>query len=121
MRLFLDAHISGRRIAHALRALGHDVRAADEERELDGLDDEPLLALATQEARILVTANLQDFLPILNAWAESGRQHAGCILVASSIRHEHFGTIIDGIRQALAHVPQPADWMDRAYWLSKST
>jgi hypothetical protein len=43
-----------RRIATALRAQ-HDVRAADEERELDGFDDERLLALATEQGLIMVT------------------------------------------------------------------
>jgi hypothetical protein len=47
VRLFLDAHISGPRIAPALGEAGHDVRAADEERELDGLTDEDLLSIAT--------------------------------------------------------------------------
>jgi Domain of unknown function (DUF5615) len=53
VRLFLDAHVSARRIATALREQ-HDVRAADEERELDGSDDERLLALATEQGRIMV-------------------------------------------------------------------
>jgi hypothetical protein len=45
VRLLLDAHISGRRIATALRKRGRDVRAADEERDLDGMTDEALLEL----------------------------------------------------------------------------
>jgi len=49
VKLFLDAHISGTRIARALREAGHDVRAADEERELDGLTDEELLSIAAAE------------------------------------------------------------------------
>ena len=36
MRLFLDAHVSGRVIARSLRESGHDVRAANEELQLDG-------------------------------------------------------------------------------------
>lgn len=60
VRLFLDAHVSARRIATALREQ-HDVRAADEERELDGSDDERLLALAAEQGRIMVTFNFQDF------------------------------------------------------------
>jgi Domain of unknown function (DUF5615) len=55
MRLCLDAHVSARRIATALREQ-HDVRAADEERELDGSDDERLLARAGEQGRIMVTS-----------------------------------------------------------------
>ena len=61
MRVFLDAHISGRRIAQALRKAGHDVRAADEERGLDGATDDELLQLATDEGRIMITFNVADF------------------------------------------------------------
>ncbi len=121
MRLFLDAHVSGPRIGLALRALGYDVRAVDEERELDGLDDLDLLALATADQRILVTFNLKDFLPILRAWAERGQAHAGCILVASSLRHEDFGILIAGIRQALEAIPDHAAWSDRTHWLSRGS
>lgn len=46
MRLFLDAHISGPRIARALRERSHGVRAAEVERELDGLGDEQLLEIS---------------------------------------------------------------------------
>ena len=49
----LDAHISGRRIATAHRKRGHDVRAADEERDLDGMTDEALLELAAGDGRVM--------------------------------------------------------------------
>lgn len=76
MRLFLDAHISGRVIAAALRERGHDVRAADEERSLDGWDDARLLELAAGEDRIMVTFNVRDFPRIVGEWAAGGRHHA---------------------------------------------
>jgi predicted nuclease of predicted toxin-antitoxin system len=121
MRLLLDAHISGRRIARALREQGHDVRAADEERALDEVDDEALLALATADDRILVTANARDFLPLVTAWAEAGRQHAGVIVVARSIRQHQFGAIIVGVSEALTAIPDQAVWRDRVHWLSRHT
>lgn len=61
MKLFLDAHVSGRRIGHVLRQAGHDVRAADEERGLDGWTDEQLLELAASEGRVMVTFDVADF------------------------------------------------------------
>lgn len=121
MRLFLDAHVSGRRVARALRETGHDVRAADEEKDLEGLEDEDLLTLAARERRVLVTFDVKDFVPILREWAEGGRQHAGCILVASSIRHDHFGTIVSGIEDTLEEVPEQKNWLDRTYWLSRGS
>lgn len=66
MRLFLDAHVSGRRIAAGLREQGEDVRAADEERELDGSEDERPLELATAERRIRAAL---DARPDQDAWA----------------------------------------------------
>ena len=81
MKLFLDAHISARRIAAPLRDRGHNVRAADQERELDSLGDEDLLAIAASERRILVTFDVHDFPAITRRWAEAGRAHAGCAIV----------------------------------------
>ncbi|MBA3945099.1 MAG: DUF5615 family PIN-like protein [Herpetosiphonaceae bacterium] len=121
MRLLLDAHISGRRVAQALRDLGHDVRAADEERALDGMDDVDLLALAATDERIVVTFNVKDFLPIIRAWAEDNRSHAGCILIASSLRHHHFGLLIAGIHRLLVDLPEQAAWEDHVVWLAHPT
>lgn len=120
MRLLLDAHFSGRKIARALRVLGHDVRAVDEERDLDGLDDVELFRLAVEEHHVIVTANVKDFLPILREWAEGSHHHTGCILVSRSIRHEHFGAIIAGIQDALTERPAQEAWLDHVVWLSKS-
>jgi predicted nuclease of predicted toxin-antitoxin system len=55
VKLFLDAHISARRVAARLCEQGHDVRAADEERELDRVTDEDLLSIAAAEGRVFVT------------------------------------------------------------------
>lgn len=95
------------------------MRAADEEKDLEGLEDADLLVLASSEGRILVTFDVKDFVPILREWAEGGSKHEGCILVASSIRHEHFGAIVAGIETALEEVPEQKDWLDRTYWLSR--
>lgn len=99
MRLFLDAHVSARRIAAALRAQ-HDVRAADKERELDGCDDNRLLALATEEARMMVTFNVADFARIATEWAAASRSHAGCLLIVG-IDHREFGLTLRVINLSL--------------------
>lgn len=119
MRLLLDAHVSGRRIAVALRKRGHDVRAADEERGLDGWDDERLLALAATEARILVTFNIRDFARIARQWAELGRHHAGCAIFVR-VDHGEFGVILDRLSDELAARPDPQAWSDYTAFIGRN-
>ena len=94
-----------------MREAGHDVRAADAERELDGMTDEDLLTLATTEARIMMTFNVADFPDIVRRWAEDGRTHSGCAIVVG-IDHSEFGTIIRLISKMLANRPDPQRWHD---------
>lgn len=115
MRLFLDAHISGRRIAAALRERGHDVRAADEERELDGWEDERLLGLATIEQRIMVTFNIKDYARLAGEWAGAGTPHAGILLIVG-IDHAEFGLILSIIDHALQTRPEQEAWSGYAAW-----
>jgi hypothetical protein len=119
VRLFLDAHISGPRVAGALRDGGHDVRAADEERELDGFTDEQLLSLAADERRILVTFDVKDFPTIARRWAEAGRRHAGCAIVVG-IDHSEFGVILEVIKGALRAQPEQAEWGDLTLFLART-
>jgi hypothetical protein len=117
VRLFLDAHVSARRIATALRDQ-HDVRAADEERELDGWDDERLLELATEEDRIMVTFNVADFARITTEWAAASRSHAGCLLIVG-IDHAEFG-LIRVIEHAFSTRPDQESWIDYTAWGTRS-
>lgn len=111
MRLLLDAHISGPRIAEPLRERGHDVRSADEERGLDGWPDEELLGLAAQEGRILVTFDVKDFPGIVRRWSEAQRPHAGCMILVG-IDHSEFGNILRVIGRNLAARPEHPAWTD---------
>ena len=118
MGLFLDAHISGRRVATALRDRGHDVRAASEERELDGITDDDLLLLAASENRIMVTFNVADFPDIVGRWAEEGRAHAGCMIVVG-IDHSEFGRIVRALQRWLDARPDPDDWRDHTCFVAR--
>jgi Domain of unknown function (DUF5615) len=118
VRLLLDVHLSGRVFVPRLENLGHDVRAANEELVLARLPDEELLSVAATEGRILVTSNIKDFRPILVEWGDTGRQHAGCILITSRVRNEHFGRIIAGITAALDAMPEQEAWLDYVHYLS---
>lgn len=118
MRLLLDAHISGRAVGKELAEHGHDVRAMDSEIELEGLPDSEVLELALSEGRVLVSANVKDFDPLLTEWAGEGRSHAGMILVPPSVRNEAFGALVTGIEDVLESAGQE-HWIDRVEWLRK--
>jgi predicted nuclease of predicted toxin-antitoxin system len=118
LRLLLDAHVSGARIATALRERGHDVRAADEERELDGWADEALLALAAEEERVLVTFDVKDFPDIARRWAEAARPHAGCAIVVG-IDHSEFGTILRALDGLLEERSEQEDWREYTCFVSR--
>lgn len=94
------------------------MRAADEERELDGLTDEELLAMATAEERIFVTFDVNDFPVIARRWAEAGRAHAGCAIVVG-IDHGEFGVILDAIAREVASRPQQTDWANLTLFLAR--
>lgn len=111
MQLLLDAHVSGPNVGRRLERNGHDVRALDQEPDLEGLDDDDVLALATSEQRILVTHNVADFPRILREWAAAQRTHAGVILVYG-IDHSEFTLIIRGIERWLELRADQADWND---------
>jgi len=119
MRLLLDAHVSGRRVGGALRVQGQDVRALDEERQLEGLPDDEVLALATAEERILITHNIAHSPAILREWAEASRPHAGVILVYG-IDHSEFDLVEQGVRGLLDMRPSQEAWVDFPAILSRS-
>lgn len=118
MRLLLDAHVSGRRIAAALRERGHEVRAADEERELDGWEDERLLELATVEGRIMVTFNVKAFARLVSEWAGAGTRHAGCLMIVG-IDHSEFGLTLRVVHAALHARPDQESWAGHAAWSTR--
>jgi hypothetical protein len=120
VRLFLDAHISGPRLASALREHGHDVRAADEERDLDGATDEELLSLAAGEGRIFVTFDVKDFPVIARRWAEAGRKHAGCAIVVG-VDHGEFGAILETVGAQLRARPEQGGWTDLTLFVARAT
>ncbi len=115
MRLLLDAHVSGRRIARALREQGHEVRSADEERALDGWEDDRLLELAAREGRIMVTFNVKDFARLVSEWAGAGTHHAGCLMIVG-IDHGEFGLALRVIAAALEVRPDQGSWTDHSAW-----
>ncbi len=106
-------------MAAPLRDRGHDVRSADEERQLDGLADEQLLELAAAETRAMITFDVKDFALIARRWAEAGREHAGLGIVVG-IAHGEFGAILDVISRELSARPEQSDWADLTLFIARS-
>jgi hypothetical protein len=111
VRLLLDADLSPKRIGGSLVGAGHDVRAIAAERELEGLHDERVLELATEDGRVLVTRNSRHFVALTRTWAEAGREHAGVILIWS-FSHRQFAEISQGIDDLCKRRPEQAAWRD---------
>ncbi len=80
MRLLLDEMYPSS-IATALRKRGHDVVAVVERRELRGLRDSDVFAVAQDERRTVVTENVADFVPLANELDARGVAHHGVVLV----------------------------------------
>jgi hypothetical protein len=111
------AHL-GPRFARTLRERGYNVRAADDERQLDGLDDEQLLELAVEESRVMVTFDVKDFTVLARRWAEAGRSHAGLGIVVG-IDHSEFGTIVDALTHELKARPKQSQWTDLTLFIAR--
>lgn len=116
MRLMLDVHLSGPVVVGGLTERGHDVLAVDQSPELRELEDPDLLRLAWEEDRILVTANVGDFMEEVAAWAHAGESHAGLILVTYQVSRDRFGLLIRSTEALLEGTTQ-AQWRDRIRWL----
>lgn len=105
-------------IARQLRSRGLDVVGAVEMAELRALSDGEVLAHATESGRVLVSENVQDFLPLHAKLAEAGTGHAGLLLTT----HRRYPRTRQGIGvlvAALAAVcAQPeADLTNKVNWL----
>jgi hypothetical protein len=95
------------------------VRSLDQEPALEGLEDEQVLTLASEEGRILITHDVSDFPRILREWEAVGRSHAGVILVCG-IDHRESQLIIRGVERLLELRPDASSWVDLAAGLDRS-
>jgi len=80
--LLLDEMFSDT-IAQQLRAKGHDVQAVVADPSLVSLADDQILSRAAATGRVLVTANIKDFMPLDARYRAAGQTHAGLILVSA--------------------------------------
>lgn len=111
----LDAHLSGSKVGSALEDLGHDVKATE---RMERLSDEALLEMAAEQGRVLITHNVKDFARILGSRPPE-KSHPGLIFIPSSIRLNHFGTLISGIQETISGFSQE-QWVDKVAWTRRS-
>ena len=112
IRFFTDEDVYGS-VAAKLREKGFDAVSTPEVDRL-GENDEPQLAWAAQEGRVLLTFNVADFARLHDDWLNHSRHHAG--IVVSSQR-----PIGDLLRRvvALASVLGAEEMRDRLEYVSK--
>ena len=91
--------------------------ALDQDESLGRLADEEVLALAVEQARIVVTHNVRHFAPIVRNWLDAGRSHCGVILV--TLPHTEYGAILRRLADAFAAHPEQDEWVDRVEFLGR--
>jgi predicted nuclease of predicted toxin-antitoxin system len=110
-RLLLDEMLSPK-IGTGLEDRGHDVDAVTQRPDLMALhDDEPILAAAAAEGRILVTTNIGDFAVLDARWAAEGRTHAGIVFVTTSAfpqDRSFIGNVVKALHATAAEAALPA-------------
>ena len=95
MKVYLDEDLSPT-IAALLRKKGVDATTAYEAGNVQ-LDDRAQLAHATRDGRVVVTANVVDFIELAHEAVATNTEHAGIILVPASFRGDEFQAIADAV------------------------
>ncbi len=120
MKLLLDEMLD-RAIAAQLRQRGHDVVAIQERPLWWGMPDEVVLAdIAFVEQRVLVTDNVQHFLPLHATMVGRGDHHAGLLLASPSKypRAKRFlGRWVGALDEFLTTLPAGPELLDSYAWL----
>lgn len=89
--LYTDEDITSD-LAPALRWRGYIAESADEAHNLM-LSDEEQLRYATYRGMTIITYNAQDFIPLAQAWASMGLEHAG-IIISEQFDRRRFGELL---------------------------
>ncbi len=111
MRLLLDEHFD-RAIAEQLRGRGVDAAAVTERPEFVGRPDRELLRAATSERRVLVTNNVRDYAPRVEAFGLRGETHFGVLCTDDDTFPRAEAGIGQLVRSLEAFVAaKPDDWL----------
>jgi predicted nuclease of predicted toxin-antitoxin system len=81
LRLLLD-EMYARDIAKALRERGHDVASASERDDLRSAADVVIFEAMQAEARVIVTNNVRDFVPLAQQALQSGSTFCGIVFTS---------------------------------------
>lgn len=103
MRVYLDENLSSD-IARLLRARGVDAVSAHEAGKRQ-LTDPAQLEFATAQDRVIVTADVVDFVVLSRQAIAANSQHPGIIVVPASFRGDEFQAIADGINAIVRQYP----------------
>ena len=100
--LLLDEMFSDT-IGQQLRAKSYDVVSVVAHAALVALPDDQILAYAATEGRVLVTANIKDFMPLDGRFRAAGQDHPGLVLVSTKTfpQNRGFTTAITAALEAL--------------------
>lgn len=101
MRFLLDEDVHPV-VADAARGLGLDVVSVHELDRL-GLSDQDQLEYATEEGRILVTRNRDDFIRLTVSFFQSGRLHRGLIIVPYTLPNKDPARIAHALKKWSEH------------------
>jgi len=103
VKVDLDENLSSE-IARLLRAKGVDAVSAHEARRRQAAD-RAQLEFATAQDRVIVTADVVDFVVLSRQAIAANSQHAGIIVVPASFRGNEFQAIADGIHDIVRQYP----------------
>lgn len=103
MKLYLDENLSPR-LAVLLQSRGIDAASTHEVGNA-GLDDRAQLRYAAREDRVLVTANIVDFVALAEEAVAANAAHAGILLIPATFRLDEFGVLADAIERVARRYP----------------
>lgn len=118
IRLLIETHVPPS-VAQHLRRQGIDAVMLQHWHEGDyrTAADEVILVAATIEQRIIVTYDRTTFPPMLEAWSQAGRHHAGVVLVSRrTIAPTDVGGLVRALTQLFDHYGDEG-WVDRVVYL----
>ena len=73
-----------------------------------GLDDRAQLRYATRQGRVIVTADLVDFVTLAEEAVAANVSHAGIVLVPGGFRLNEFGALAEALAEVVRRYPTGA-------------
>jgi len=122
LKLLLDEHVSPK-VARSLRQHRPDIVAWHlsewEQGNFLGQEDAFVLEVAAMQGLTLLTYDCKTIPPLLKAWAEEGRGHAGVILVdEKTIAPDNIGSLMLALTKLFKEAGD-WDWTNRVRFLRR--